>query len=76
MLCGNNSIPTSVGIIPTFVGIILTLVEMISIPQEDVLYFVPCVGIFRTKFNSVGMFPTKLCSIKLYTCRNHVPTQV
>ena len=25
------------------------------------LHIVPCVGIFLTKFNSVGMFPTKFC---------------
>ena len=50
--------------IPTIVGIIPTL-------QEDVL---PSVGIFLTKFNSVGIFPNKILaksSIKHYTCRNH-----
>ena len=59
-------IPTLVGMIPTLVGIIPTL-------QENVLHFMPCVGIFLTKFNRVGIFPTKFCkfSIKLYTCRNH-----
>ena len=79
-------IPTCVGTIPKFVGTILTLVGIIPtcvgiIPtlQEDVLHFAQCVGIFLTKFNSVGTFPTKILqkfSIKLYTCRNHVPTQV
>ena len=47
-------IPTLVGMIPTLVGIIPTL-------QEDVLHFMPSVGIFLTKFNSVGIFPTKFC---------------
>ena len=42
-----RKIPTSVGTIPTL--------------QEDVLHFVTCVGIFLTKFNSVGIFPTKFC---------------
>ena len=53
-------IPTSVGIIPTFVrtiptlvGMIPTLVGIIPTLQEDVLHFVPCVGIFLTKFNQV-----------------------
>ena len=50
--CGNDS--TLVGIIPTLEGIIPTL-------QEDVLQFVPCVGIFLTKLNSVEIFPTKFC---------------
>ena len=44
----------SVGIIPILVGIIPTL-------QEDILHFVPCVGIFLTKFNRIGIFPTKFC---------------
>ena len=63
IMCRNNSykcrptlirtIPTLVGIIPTLVGIIPTLVGIIPTLQENVLYFVPCVGIFLTKFNSV-----------------------
>ena len=43
------------GIIPTSVGIIPTL------HARDVLHFVPCVGIFLTKFNSVGIFPSEFC---------------
>ena len=44
-------IPTSVRIIPTNVGMVPTLVGIISTQHENVLYFVPCVGIFLTKFN-------------------------
>ena len=39
-----------------------TLVGIISTIQEDVLHFAQYVGIFLTKFNSVGIFPTKLCN--------------
>ena len=42
----------SVEIIPKFVGTILILVRIILTPQEDILHFVPCVGIFLIKFNS------------------------
>ena len=58
-------IPTSVGIIPTFVRTIPTLVGIIPTLQEDVLHFVPCVGIFLTKFNRVGIFSSyKILQIK------------
>ena len=37
-----------VGMIPKLVEMIPTLVEIIPTPQEDLLHFVPCVGIFFT----------------------------
>ena len=68
-------IPTNVGIIPTFVRTIPTLVGIIPTPQEDVLHFVPCVGIFLTKIQQSGNISYKILqkfSIQLYTCRNQV----
>ena len=59
-------IPTLVGIIPTLVEMIPTLVGIIPTLQEDVLHFVPCVGIFLTKFNSVGIFPMKILNKALH----------
>ena len=62
IMCRNNSYKCrnyTIGTIPTLVRMIPTLVGIIPTLQEDVLHFVPSVGIFLTKFNSVGIFPTK-----------------
>ena len=64
-------IPTLVGMIPTLVGMISTLVGMIPTLQEDVLHFVPSVGIFLTKFRNISYKILAKFSIKHYTCRNH-----
>ena len=49
-----------VGTILTLVGMIPTVVGIILMPQEDILHFGPCVGIFFYKIQLCGNLSYKI----------------